>query len=68
MTGGIHHPNYRVIPAGFARGFWIGVCRVCPTDNRYQTAKNGTALNAEKALRDHLRDKHDINEAKEAMT
>lgn len=61
----IHHPHYRVIPAGFARGYWIGVCKVCPPEDRYQTAKNGAPHHAEKALWNHLKDKHHI-EAKEA--
>lgn len=65
MTGGIHHTNYRVVPAGFARGFWVGICKVCPPEDRYATAKNGFPTNAEKALWAHLKDKHGI-EAKEA--
>jgi hypothetical protein len=63
--GGVHHPQYRVVPAGFARGFWIGLCKVCPPGrDRYQSGK-GSPHSAETAVIDHLKDKHDI-EAKEA--
>lgn len=61
MNKGIHHPHYRVVPAGFAYGFWVGFCKLCKPENRYQTAKNGSAHNAEKALWDHLKDAHKID-------
>lgn len=61
----IHHPNYRVIPGQF-RGFWTGVCKLCPADRRqFKTTKNGFPDNAERAVWEHLRTEHDI-EAKEA--
>lgn len=63
MNAGIHHKHYRVVPAGFARGYWIGICKVCPDDSdRYTTAKNGASHGCEKALIAHLKDKHGITE------
>jgi hypothetical protein len=64
MNAGIHHQHYRVVPAGFARGFWIGICKVCPNPNgpdRYSTAKNGNSHGCETALIAHLKDKHGID-------
>lgn len=60
MNAGVHHPNYRVVPAGFARGYFVGVCKVCPNNaERYQSAK-GSVHSAEKAVVEHLKAKHGI--------
>lgn len=61
MNAGVHHPNYRVIPAGFARGYFYAICKVCEAGNQYQSAK-GSVLSAEKAVIAHLKGKHNIEE------
>lgn len=59
----IYHAFYKVVPAKFSRGYWVAICRLCPGDpdvaKPYQSAKSTPAV-AEQAVKDHLKDKHDI--------
>lgn len=63
MTTPIHHSNYRVLPDSWARGYFYGVCKVCPPGvHQFRTAKNMNTSVCEKAVIAHLKDKHGITD------
>ncbi len=60
MTGPIHHSKYRVLPHHWSRGFYYGICKECPPDEAYTSARSINPLICERSVVNHLKDRHGI--------
>jgi hypothetical protein len=60
---GVHHPNYRITRAT-QPGFWTATCKECPPGKKPYSKTKGYPGHAESAVIEHLRDAHNIIEAR----